>query len=131
MDRKPYLIVVDDEVDIAEFVRDAAMMVGYEVEAVSSVRRFLALLDEREPDVIVTDIVMPDIDGIELINELTMRGVHSKVIIMSGFEGKYLDVAGEYAAANGLSLVAELNKPMRLDDIEKLLEQVKQELAEQ
>ena len=65
-----HVLLVDDEADLVWGVRYALMDEGYEVVAAYNGADALALARERRPDVIVLDIIMPGLDGIELCHEL-------------------------------------------------------------
>ncbi len=82
----PYILVVDDEPDIRELVRDILEDEGYKVTTAENGEAARAALRERRPDLILLDIWMPDIDGISLLKEWAEGedGLPCPVIIMSG-----------------------------------------------
>ncbi len=81
----PYILVVDDEPDIRELVRDILEDEGYSVTTAENGEAARAALRERRPDLILLDIWMPDIDGISLLKEWAEgEGLPCPVIIMSG-----------------------------------------------
>ncbi len=81
----PYILVVDDEPDIRELVRDILEDEGYTVATAENGEAARAALRERRPDLILLDIWMPDIDGISLLKEWHEGdGLPCPVIIMSG-----------------------------------------------
>ena len=69
--RNPYVLVVDDELDLARMIGDICNSADCEWSMAHSVDAAALAIEERVPDVIVTDIVMPDSDGIELLNRVT------------------------------------------------------------
>ena len=79
------LLIVDDEPDFAEFVGIVGEQLGYETLKISDPRKFQDSYNEFTPDVIVLDMVMPEIDGVELIKWLTSQNATAKVVIISGY----------------------------------------------
>ena len=69
---KPSMNVVGDDPDVAEFVSNTAKSIGFEVRVAASAKEFMDLVSENEPWAIVMDIVIPDMDGIELLDWLTI-----------------------------------------------------------
>jgi CheY-like chemotaxis protein len=67
-------LVVDDEADSRELVRRVLMAAGAEVVGAASAAEALALLDQYKPDVLLSDIGMPNEDGYELIRKVRMMG---------------------------------------------------------
>ncbi len=115
------LMVVDDEPDMGEFVCAVAQGVGFEARCVHHGREIMGELD-RSLDVLVLDLFMPDVDGIELIRFLGAQGCPIPLILMSGVDKSVLHSAQELAAELGLQVVGVLNKPFRKADLTRLLE---------
>ncbi len=111
------LLVVDDEADFGEFVRDVGEGLGYEVVYTPRSTEFKELYRSFSPTVIVVDIVMPDIDGIELIQWLTAEGYTNKVVVVTGFNPRYAKMAELLAESHGVSEVITLTKPVSLADL--------------
>lgn len=78
------VLVVDDE----EVVRDLAVEMlprsGYLTRAVASARRALELLEQEPFDLVLSDVVMPEMSGVELLHELRARGHDVPVVLMTG-----------------------------------------------
>ena len=73
------VLSVDDEQDITHLVRFHLNQAGYEVWTASCGREALKLIGERRPDLIVLDLMLPDIDGFGLC-EILRRDTHTAVI---------------------------------------------------
>ena len=115
------LLVIDDERDIGEFIRTVAQDMGYAVMVTSSADEFLAAYKSFHPTHIMLDIVMPDIDGIELLRYLAASGCQAKVLVMSGYSEKYLESAQKLSDAYGLRNIDRLTKPIRLAKLREVL----------
>jgi DNA-binding NtrC family response regulator len=114
-----HLIIVEDDNDLREIVRHALVEQGYEVRAAVNSREGLALHTADPANLIITDIVMSDGDGLELIDVLRKKRDPAKVIAISGggvITGKdYLNIA------NGLGVAAVLEKPFKLATLLQLV----------
>ena len=97
-------------------------MAGYLCEVTSTADHFKQALDP-EPSLIVMDLVMPDMDGIELLRFLGERKCQATIVLMSGFDKRVLRVAEDLANEHGLHVAARLQKPFRLSELLSLFEQ--------
>jgi CheY-like chemotaxis protein len=68
------VLVVDDEQDAREMIRRVLVASGAEVNTASSAAEVLQLLDDLNPDVLISDVGLPGEDGYELIRKIRMRG---------------------------------------------------------
>src|SRR5947207_11385554 len=89
----PSLLVIDDEPAICRFVGRVAEGAGFTVEAVSAPRQARAACQRLRPDVIVLDLSMPDMDGIEVMRQLAEDGCTARVVLTTGFDTFFLDAA--------------------------------------
>ena len=77
------LLLVEDEQEIQSFLKHALTEAGYEVEAVADGKTAERMAAEKEFDVLVVDLGLPDQDGINLILQLRQRGLRAPVMILS------------------------------------------------
>ena len=70
---KPFVLAVDDEEHITELVAMALGFNGFEVERAATGRAALAAVERRRPDLIVLDVMLPDLDGFEVARRLRQR----------------------------------------------------------
>jgi EAL domain-containing protein (putative c-di-GMP-specific phosphodiesterase class I)/ActR/RegA family two-component response regulator len=117
---KPRLIVIDDEADIGEFIRYLAEQAGYDASSTSDPAEFRRLYADGAT-VVVLDLVMPEVDGVELIRFLSAEGGTASLILISGFDERVLDTARELAESHGLSVIGTLTKPIRAADFRAVL----------
>lgn len=82
---KASLLVVDDEVEIQQMLSRHFRFLGYDVETASNGREALELLAKRRTEVIISDIKMPELDGIELLKLIKEQHPMSHVIIITGY----------------------------------------------
>lgn len=111
------LLVVDDELRFRDFVKNVAIKLGFEVELAGDGHEFKTLYDVINPDVVVLDIVMPGIDGVELVQWLAGRGKQAHLVIVTGFAPNYATLAKKLGEAKGLLSVITLTKPVRMADL--------------
>ncbi len=115
------LLVVDDEPEICEFIRDVAEAVGYEVAVSHDHRQFRSLYEEFNPSAIVLDLRMPEGDGVELLRYLADLGCQADVFLASGVDTRTLNTAMRLATAHGLRVREALRKPFMLSDLRAAL----------
>jgi CheY-like chemotaxis protein len=90
------VLVVDDEEPIRDILREALENAGHTVLTANDGREALRLYHAQQPDVVITDIVMPRRSGIDLVLELSRLTPRPTVIAISGLTGKaFLDAAHE------------------------------------
>ncbi len=117
------LLIADDEPQFAEFVRKVATDLGYSAEVSLDGGAFKAAFDQLDPSVVVLDMVMPEVDGFELIQWLVENKRAPKIILISGFNPSYTKVAKTLGESRGLPSVTTLRKPVRLADLREALTQ--------
>jgi CheY-like chemotaxis protein len=79
------VLVVDDEVDARELIKRVLMECGAEVLTAGSAVQALELLERERPDVLLSDIGMPDIDGYELMRRVRALGARVPAIALTAF----------------------------------------------
>ncbi|HUS25647.1 MAG TPA: EAL domain-containing response regulator [Candidatus Binatia bacterium] len=110
---RPSLLIIDDEPDVCSFIADVGEGVGYAARIAHDANEVRECLKDPA-DVVVLDLVMPDMDGVQTLRELADRGARSKIILVSGYDRRVLDTTARLARHLGLRLGAILPKPMRL-----------------
>jgi len=116
----PVILIVDDDARLREFVRVNLEMDGYSVREAASAAEGLAALEEEPPDLILLDVMMPEVDGWEMLRRVRERhGVDSIPVIM--FSGKVDEQTAEAAEDRGAQ--AFIGKPF---DPQQLIQSTKQ-----
>ncbi|RJP75023.1 MAG: sigma-54-dependent Fis family transcriptional regulator [Candidatus Abyssobacteria bacterium SURF_17] len=79
------ILLVDDDSSLRKVLEFNLEQEGYAVMSASSGREALTLFDQQSPDVVITDIKMPGMDGIELLKEIKRRDIEALVIVITAF----------------------------------------------
>jgi CheY-like chemotaxis protein len=111
------LLVVDDEPDFIRVVSEVAADLGYAVHACAQSKDFRKVYAEFGPTHILLDMVMPDVEGFEIIRWLVKEGTRAKVIVATGYNPKYMDMAQLFGADGGIPSVTTLIKPVSVVDL--------------
>ena len=126
----PRLLVVDDEPVLAGFVATAARESGYDPVLTADDEEFRGEFLANRPDMVALDLGMPGMDGIELLRFLAEHDFQSPVLIISGFDRRVLESSFRLGEALGLTMVGPLGKPVRLEELEALLAELKPTLVQ-
>jgi CheY-like chemotaxis protein len=115
------LLVIDDEPEFGELVRKVALGLGYEVRVTTHGRAFQDAYHELHPTMIVMDMVMPEMDGNELVLWLMEQRYAARLIIITGYSPDYAKDARVLAEFSGLRSVMTLTKPIGLAKLREVL----------
>ena len=115
------LLVIDDEPAFGGFVKDVAEGLGYAVRITAKADEFAETYEAFGPSVIVLDVVMPEVDGIELVQWLAQERCKAKIVIVTGYNPHYADAAMRLVSAGDLPNVMTLSKPISLADLRAAL----------
>ena len=105
------ILVVDDEGAIRKLFRILLERAGYRVTEAANGREALRVIDSEPIDLMITDIVMPDQEGLETVTALRAGGKPLKIIAISGAAFSYLKIAKILGAD------ATLPKPVGAEDL--------------
>jgi CheY-like chemotaxis protein len=115
------LLIVDDEPDFGQMVAQVAADLGYEARVTTNGYEFQAAYQELQPTLIVLDMVMPEMDGNELVVWLMEQGYAARLIIITGYSPDYAKDAQLLAEFKGLRSVITLAKPIRIAQLREAL----------
>ena len=118
----PLVLIVDDDAQLREFIRVNLEMDGYVVREAGSAEEGFAALEEEPPDLVLLDVMMPQVDGFEMLRKMQEHGRGSVPVIM--FSGKVDEETASRAAREGAQ--AFIGKPF---DPQALIESTKQLLS--
>ena len=114
------ILIVDDNAEIAQTTCRLVTLMGHDVQVVTAPSRFMKTYLEFEPEIIFLDIVMPDVDGLEIVRWLANLDYAGRVVLMSGSE-KHMDLAGRLASAHLCMKITKLPKPFQLSQLERAI----------
>jgi EAL domain-containing protein (putative c-di-GMP-specific phosphodiesterase class I)/ActR/RegA family two-component response regulator len=117
----PRLLVVDDDQMVGETIRLMARREGFAVRFTCEPGRFLELVETWAPDVVAIDLVMPGMDGVQVLKKLAEREFDACIVLTSGVGHRVLDAARRSAREHGLRVVGMLPKPFRHADLREVL----------
>lgn len=118
------VLVIDDEEDICDIIAEIAARRGLEVKTLSNTERAAEVLAAFSPDFVMLDLMMPGTDGVELLRLLAEHARGAKLCLMSGSDARVLNSARRLGSAHGLDVIAALEKPLDMQVLNKLFEQV-------
>ncbi|QNA90524.1 response regulator [Massilia sp. Dwa41.01b] len=114
----PRVLVLDDDRFMLEMLKDMLEQLGVrEVYTEATTRHALATLAEQNPDLLICDLALPDMDGIEFLQAAAARGFGGAVILLSGMDSGVRDAASELARVLGLRVAGTFRKPIALDQL--------------
>ncbi len=113
------ILIVDDDPDLLSSLRDLLEDAGHDVTEESDGARALRRFAGRPSDLVITDIYMPDMDGIQFLMRVREAFPEAKIIGMSG--GGYLPGESVLEAARALGAVGVLEKPLDADEVVRLV----------
>ena len=118
---RPRLLLIDDEPALAAFVANAAAMTGFDPVITGDDALFREQFHSDVPGMVALDLGMPGMDGVELLRFLAAESFDGPVLIISGFDRRVLESAFRLGEALGLRMVGPLEKPVRLEALEHIL----------
>lgn len=115
------LLICDDEPAFGRFVKHVAEDLGYTVRVTTEAAAFVETYGSFEPTTIVLDMIMPGMDGNELVLWLAKRGCSARIIIITGYTPDYATHAKTLAEFKGLGPVMTLHKPIEISQLRAAL----------
>ena len=120
----PRILLAEDEEAMRTYLARALTNAGYEVRAVDRGTEAVPLLESEHFDLLLSDIVMPEMDGIELAQRCSEISPRTRVMFITGFAAVSLRASREQPEAKVLS------KPFHLRDLVLEVERIFEEQAE-
>ena len=109
------IMVLDDEEIVGKRLKSALEKSNYEVEIFQDSRMAVARIAEKEFDIVVTDVRMEEISGMEVLERVLERSARTKVILITGYAT--VEVAREALTRGAFDFIAKPFKPDALRDV--------------
>jgi two-component system OmpR family response regulator len=106
------ILVVDDEEYIRDLVSVGLRFVGFEVEIAAGGREALAMVATKRPDLVVLDITMPNVDGLEVVQRLRRDGITTPVVFLTARDAPDQRIKGLHLGADDY-----VTKPFSLEEL--------------
>ena len=115
------VLVVDDQLEVCEFLYQIVELLGYAAVAESSVQRAIQLLEEQDFDIIISDFKMPEMTGVEFF--------HAAVDLNATLGTRFIFLTGDLFSMETQAAIAALGvpilgKPFRIATVEKIVGEV-------
>lgn len=117
------IMVIDDEKIVGKRLKPALEKTGGVVEAFEEGQKALDRFDEAPFDIVVTDIRMEKIDGIQILEHIMTKSARTKVIIITGYAT--VEIAREALSKGAFDFIA---KPFKPADLREIIERAAREL---
>lgn len=112
------LLIVDDEEDVREFASNFFRKRKINVLTAANGNEALSLIKEQKPDLVLLDIKMPGIDGIEVLRSLRKNKEDTRVIMVTG---KKPEDEESFQQCQEFGILGYIHKPLELDELEKIV----------
>ncbi len=117
------VLILDDEPIVGKRLKPALEKNGYRVEVFEDGRSALARLEEKVFDIVVTDVRMDEVDGIQVLEAVQRLSARTKVIIITGYAT--VELAREALARGAFDFIA---KPFKPQDLRLVIQKAAQQL---
>ncbi len=105
------VLIIDDEEDIREIISDLVVMKGFSFKTASNGAEALDILESHVPALVICDISMPGIDGLELLEKVKMKGLYCPFVMITAHEE-----SSRVIKAMQLGCIDYLVKPFKSDE---------------
>ena len=114
----PCVLVLDDDPFMLEMLKDLLHSLGVrDIHLAASARHALSTLSSLGPDLLICDLALPDVDGVEFLTAAAEGGFRGRVVLLSGLDDDVRDAAGELVRTLGLRLAGSFAKPIGLGQL--------------
>ena len=106
------ILIVDDDEAIRELLKDYFQGLGYEIATAANGSEALSIIRQQDFDCIISDHVMPDMNGLELLEQLMKQGKKVPFLMITGYPA--IEIAVEVMKHGGYDYIT---KPLQLEDV--------------
>jgi DNA-binding NtrC family response regulator len=119
VDEKRKVLIVDDDRDIVTIVSTILSGRGWDIKAAYNGREALEAVTSSKPDIILLDIMMPEMNGIEVLKRIKKIDIDARIIMITAFG----DVES-YLDSMELGAYEYINKPFETDELLEMIDRV-------
>ncbi len=116
MSERLSVLLLDDEPIVGKRLKPALAKIGCDVEVFQDPRAALGRINQKEFDIVVTDIRMDEIDGLQILEKIVKKSKRTKVIMITGYA--MMAVAREAMEKGAFDFIA---KPFKPDDLRRVI----------
>lgn len=124
-DSRPVLLSLDDDPDMGAVVAALAQQAGFAATVTTAADAFKQALTVLEPDLIVLDLQMPRLDGVQMLRYLAEQNVRAAVLLASGMDVRTIASAEQYGKSRNLRMLGVLQKPFSPEELLERLAKVR------
>jgi len=124
MEKKPQILIIDDEPIVGKRLKPALEKYGCYVEVFEDGKKALERFNERYFDIVVTDVRMEEIDGLQVLEQVRAKSAETKVIIITGYAT--IEIAREALVKGAFDFIA---KPFKPNDLRLVIERAAKSLG--
>jgi len=115
------ILILDDDASVGQTIQWMAESLGFKATFVTHAEAFFLKMEQMDPDIITIDLVMPDLDGVEIMRLLAKRYCKAKIVISSGMGTRVLDAARRSAQEHGLNILGVISKPISKEELRSFI----------
>ena len=123
-----HVLVVEDDAQVMQVICDLLDQRGYSVSTATDGLKALESLETESPNLILADVIMPQMSGPQMIREMNARGIHIPVVLLSGYTDDRLRAHG-FDATNVLLIRKPFTASVLLNQVAKTLEMKQQGIS--
>lgn len=117
------IYIIDDERQTADLMAEYALLLGYQAKTYTEAVKFFEETDPyTEGSLIILDLIMPEMDGIEVMRKMVKTGNILPLILVSGYDNSVLHSAEQLAKAHSLEIIATIAKPFDFDFLKNIIQ---------
>jgi len=120
------LFIIDDDLAFSALLKEISQSICSEIEVFTDPSLFIEK-SFLATDIIILDIKMPKMDGVEILRQLAVKKCQANIILISGFDSSVLHSTSMLANELGLNIIAQITKPAQPQRIQSILKNIKAE----
>ncbi len=126
---KPRLLIVDDDPAICDFLRTVATELDMDVVDATMASEVLGIVDSFKPNIIILELCMSDMDGVEVIARLAEKHCDASIVLVSGMDQRMLNSVQALGREHSLNMLTTLTKPITIEALEDVLKPLLEKLT--